>query len=302
LRVDRSLVGTILIALLIATLVSFFIFGEKGGPYSVVKSEYASAGRNRFRVGLSVLVKKPISKLQFSYFCLVNRTDLIRGLARNATGRAMCEEIPNVRTFLDMAKAGFVEPEPRVFTAKIPLWETPDRLVEKEFQVYLYDFSRETWQAVPSEIMHSRNRPIFGRGHLWDFYDAFACMLDDTGNLTYFYQGVADFYLNKVVSIEELTIQRNDEKQVFVGRGEQSGPGSILYAPDRGVVLFEDLKRNDRIQILFSLDPTNTPSIDGKWPVGLSQIIHIVEITADGEAPQYIVNMVKPPKPVPKRV
>ncbi len=299
-KIERGLVGTILVALVVATLVSFFIFGERGGSFSIVKNEYAAAGRNRFSVGLSIFVKKPIGVLQISYFSLLNRTDLIEGFPRNTTGEQICGHIPNIRSFLDMSKDGFIRPEATTLYANIPIWETPDRLVEKRFKVYLYDFSKEAWAAIPPEIIHSRKRPVFGTVHLWDFYDIFACMFDEDDNLTYFYEGVADFYLNKVVSIDELTIQRNGQKKVYLGREGEIGPNSILYAPDRGVVRFDDLRRNDRIQILFSIDSTNRPSINGRWPVSMSQIVQIIQIKADGYAPQYLVNTVKPPKPVPK--
>jgi len=300
-RVDRSLVGAVLIALVISTLVTLFIVGEKGGPYLLVKNEYRSAEKGRFIIGQTLLAKEPIASLKLSYFCMVNRTELLGGINRSGSPQDVCARIPSLRSYLDMSEAGFRAPEITHFRVQLPIWVDAERLVEKEFDLYLYDFSKLVWQAVPADLMHSLERPAFGRGHLWDYYNVFACLFDKEGNLSYFYEGVADFYTGKVISIEQLTVQRNDEKSVYYGAAEDAETTgdvlSTLNAPDRGVVSYEELRRNDRVTILFSIDSSKLPSIDGNWAVPIYRIVHIAVISVDGVGEEFIANMADPPKP-----
>jgi hypothetical protein len=159
------------------------------------------------------------------------------------------------------------------------------------------------WQAVPDDIMYSLQRPTFRWGHLYDFYNVFACAFDEEGNLTYFYEGVADFYVNKVIIIDELTIQLNENKSTFFGVTKEDTPDehSILFAPDRGVVTFEELERNDRISVVFSLDTSKFPlNPGGIHQIPIRDVIHIVEIEVDGAVEEYIVRTVDPPQPEPE--
>lgn len=300
-RVDRSLVGTVEIALVVSTLVTLFIVGEKGGPYLLVKNEYRGGEKGRFIIGQTLLAKEAIASLELSYFCLVNRTELIGGVDRSGSPQDVCARIPSLRSYLDISEAGFRAPEVSHFQVQLPVWIDRDRLVRKEFDLYLYDFSGLVWQAVPSELMHSLKRPTFGRGHLWDYYNVFACLFDEKGNLSCFYEGVADFYTGKVISIEELTVQRNEEKSVYYGAAEDAETAgnvlSMLNAPDRGIAHFEELRRNDRVTVLFSIDSSKLPSIDGNWAVPMYRIVHIAAISVDGAEVEFIANMANPPKP-----
>ena len=300
-KVDRSLVGAVLIALVISTLVTLFIVGEKGGPYLLVRNDYRSAEKGRFIIGQTLLAKEPIASLELSYFCLVNRTDLLGAINRSGSPQDVCARIPSLRSYLDISEAGFRAPDMSHFRVQLPTWVDGNRLAKKEFDLYLYDFSKLVWQAVPAELMHSLERPSFGRGHLWDYYNVFACLFDEEGNLSCFYEGVADFYTGKVISIEELTIQRNEEKSVYYGAAEHAETAgnvlSVLDAPERGVVYYEELRRNDRLTILFSIDSSKLPSIDGNWAIPIYRIVHIAAISVDGVEEEFIANMANPPKP-----
>lgn len=302
-KIDRSLIGVALIALIVSTLITLFMIGAKGGPYSIVSDEYRSAGARRFISGVTILAKKPMEYLTLSHYCLINRTDLIINVSRVGEPEEVMERIPNLQTYLNMSD--LLPPRKFNFSVRIPIWIDRERLVERKFQVYLYDFSRIAWQAVPDEIRRSTRRPSFRGGHLWDYYDVFACAFDEGGNLTYFYEGVADFFLGRVISVEELTVQRNGKKTTYFGVGEEGKPGeaigSVLEVPDRGVVTFEDVKRNERLAVTFSIDPSRMPLDPTKTygQIPIHHIMHVVEITADGAAPRYLANMVKPPKPPP---
>lgn len=303
-KADRSLVGIILIALVVSTLVTLFIVGEKGGPYSIIKNEYRSGGRLRFISGLTLLAKEPMGSLRISHYCLINRTDLICGLSGQGSPEEVCRRVPCIESYLGLSY--FREPEIRKFSVEVPKWIDEKTLILEKFDLYLYDFSKVVWQAVPDDLMYSTERPVFKNGHLWDYYNVFACLFDENGNLTLFYEGVADFYCNKVISIEELTVQKNENKSIYFGVTEegkvQERVLSVLNAPDRGVVRFEDVDRNDRLAVTFSIDPSRKPQDPtrayGQFP--MYKIMHIVEISPDEGNPEYVTNMVNPPKPIPE--
>ncbi len=297
------MVGIIGIALVASTIVTLFVIGEGGPPYSLVKSEYTASGRGRWVSGVTLLSKEPIASLKLSHYCLLNRTHLLATVDRNGTPEEISRRIPDVLSYLKAAQASGQEPDVMAFEVEMARWRSYDDLVRETYEVILYDFSRVVWQAVPDTIMYSMERPVFGRGHLWDFYSCFACVFDEGGEPVFFYEGVADFFLNKVISIEELTIQKNEEKEVYHGIVEDNSTDdalSILKAPDRGVVTFEDVKRNDRIAVYFSMDSSKTPLRQGgNHATPLNQIMSIVAVSVNEGEPDYVFNVLDPPQPVP---
>lgn len=304
-KADRSLLGVILIALVLSTIVTAFIIGEDDAPFSVVKNEYRESGNARFISGVTLLTKQSLPWLRVSHYCLMNRTDLIGNISRQGTPWEVCERMPGVQAFLNIST--FRDPKKIRLKTTIPLWEDRETLVEKEFDVYLYDFSESAWHAIPDKIMYSIKRPKFRWAHLWDFHDAFACLFDENGDLTYFYIGVADFFINKVKSLDEMTIERNENTTKYLGLSEEGrikeGEPSVVNAPDRGVILFKDLKRNDRLAVKTVLDPSVMPQMRRR-PSGyipLNELIHIVEIEPSTGETEYLANSFRPPKPKPEK-
>ena len=292
-KADRTLLGVILIALILSTLVTIFIVGEKSGPYSIVKNDHPQRavlthGR-RYSFGLTLMAREPVASLRISYFCLVNRTDLIEGIRGQATPDDVFQRISGTRSYLDMSKGGLLAPETHTLEIEIPV-RNGEKIEKKKFDLYLFDFSKLVWQAVPQETMHSLDRPLIGFSgtqHLWDYYNIFAALFDEGGDLTYFYQGVADFFCNKVIAIEELIIQRNEDKSIYHGVTKEGEPQdeviSVLDAPDMGIVCYENIWRNDRITVFYSLDSSWVPSNQG--------IIQIIKIDVDEGSPEYIANV-----------
>lgn len=303
-RGSRSLLGVILIALVLSTVVTLFIIGEEEGIYSVVSNEYRSAGGTRFISGVALLMKQPVSWLSLSHYCLMNRTELIAGRSYEGTPEEICLSVAAIEAYMNMSE--FHQPKRIHIPVEIPIWIDEETMVEREFDLYLFDFSKVVWEAVPDEIMYSTDRPVFRNSHLWDFYSTFACLFDEDGDLTYFFVGVADFYLNKILSLEELTVERNENETEYLGLTEEGrireGSPSVLTTPDRGFVLFEDLERNDRLGVKFHIDPNAMPqsrrTTHGRIPI--YQLIHIVEIETSTGGSEYLVNMVEPPKPRPR--
>jgi len=300
-KADKSLIGIILIALVVSTVITLFIIGEGGGPYSIIKTEYSKSGTGRWLTGVNLLAKEPIGSLRISHFALINRTDLIGEIDRNGTPEEVCKRIRSLEAYLKAVEAVGGEPTIRKLRVEIPRWEDENSMVREEFDLYLYDFSDYVWQAVPDEIMYSLQRPRFGWGHLYDYYSAFGCAFDEDGKLTYFLEGVADFYVNKVIIIDELSVQLNQNKTTYYGVTREDTTGeerSVLFAPDRGVVTFKDLSRNDRMSVVFSMDTSKFPLDQrGLHQIPIRSVLHIVEITVDGTETEYIHRIVEPPPP-----
>ncbi len=277
-RIDRTLIGVVLIALVLSTVVTAFLVGERG-EYSIVKEIRPRWIRKltgkRYSFGLTLVAKQDIGSIRISHYSLMNRTDRISGFKSEGTPEEIAQRIPSIQAYLQATEGNPVLREISVHDVEIG---------KQDFELHLYDFSKVVWLSVPSDIMMSTDRPRAGITFLWNYYDVFACAFDKKGNLAYFYQGVADFFLNKIVSVKELFIERNDEKEVYYGvteEGEtQEIASSILHAPARGVLSFENLKRNDRIGVLFQVDGGGVPDNKG--------ILHITAISADEGKPEFI--------------
>jgi hypothetical protein len=277
-RVDRSLVGVILIAIVVSTLITIFIIGE-GGEYSIVKKIRPSWAPQRtgetYSFTLTMVANSNLGSVKMRHYCLMNRTDKIVDVSRSGTPEEIAERIPEIEAYLDATSNDPTLVDVSVHDVEI--WE-------QEYELHLYDFSRVVWSSVPEGIMKSTNRPRSGIGFLWDFYDTFAVLLDKEGELSLFYQGVADFFLQKVISVKELSVEKNEEKEVYFGATveEVEGASSIFNAPPRGVLVFEDLRRNDVIGVLFQVDGGGVPNSKG--------LLHITSISVDEASPEYIDN------------
>ncbi len=299
----RSLAGVVMIALLVSTLVTAFMVGEEGS-YAIVKAEYGVSGRSRVVSGITLLAKRSMGSLRLSHFALVNRTDLVQDRIWEGEPAEICEQVPSIKSYLDTSRAVGIEPQISQFSMELTHWLDHDTKVRKKYEAYLYDFSEIVLHAVPETIMHSLQRPVYGRGHLWDYYDAFACLFDENRKLAYFYIGVADFYINRVISIEELTVQRNDDRSTYygvTGEGEiMQGVLSTLGVPPRGIARFEDVRRNDMLSVVMSIDSSKMPLRDGTYSRAITEVMQIIQISENEVEPEYIVNAFDPPRPAPK--
>jgi hypothetical protein len=275
-RIDRSLVGVILIAIVVSTLITLFLIGE-GGEYSIVKNVRPNWAPQRtgetYSFALTMVVNSNLGSMKIRHFCLINRTDKIVNISKSGTPEEIAKRIPEIEAYL-----GATGNDPSLVDVSVhdvEIWE-------HEYELHLYDFSRVVWSSVPETIMKSTNRPRSGIGFLWDFYDTFAVLLDKEGELSRFYQGVADFFLQKVISVKELSVEINEEKEVYFGATteEVEGASSIFNAPPRGVLVFEDIGRNDVIGVLFQVDGGGVPSSKG--------LLHITSISVDEASPEYI--------------
>lgn len=275
-RIDRSLVGVILIAIVVSTLITGFIVGERGG-YSIVKNVRPNWAPQRtgetYSFTLSIVANSNLGSIKVRHYCLLNRTDRIINVSKSGSPGEIAGRIPEIEAYLGAIRNDQSLVDVSVHEVGIG---------EREYELHLYDFSRVVWSSVPEGIMKSTNRPRSGIGFLWDFYDTFAVLLDKEGELSRFYQGVADFFLQKAISVRELSVEKNEEKEIYFGATveEVEDESSMFNAPPRGVLIFENIKRNDVIGVLFQVDGGGVPSSRG--------LLHITSISVDEANTEYI--------------
>ena len=115
----------------------------------------------------------------------------------------------------------------------------------------------------------------------------FAFVFDSTGNVTQFYSGCWDFFVDRSRSILELTVQLNENITTYANK-QYMVEGSHPLAetiPWAGEVVFTDLCKDDRVFITFR--------VNGGAVSGDQSVMQIVELRVDGEYLGPIVNILK---------
>jgi len=117
---------------------------------------------------------------------------------------------------------------------------------------------------------------------------SYVLWMDKQGNLTY-YQGGSDFFLNRNQSIESLVISYNDNETTYRSVKEAAGSlnlPTIAQAPRLGTVKFEQVKKDDRMYVMFAVNSLSVPAHTG--------MMEIIRIYGDGELVSYRLNMMTP--------
>jgi hypothetical protein len=92
----------------------------------------------------------------------------------------------------------------------------------------------------------------------------YAGVFNETG-LALVFSGFKDYFPKRNVTITEMSINFNDEKDTFKRIKElspseiASGVPTLLDAPPLGMLSFEDLEKDDTIRLAFSVDRSTVP-------------------------------------------
>ncbi len=117
---------------------------------------------------------------------------------------------------------------------------------------------------------------------------AFLLWRDDEGNLTY-YQGSSDFFLNRNESMESLVISYNDNETTYRSAKEVAGAldvPTIAEGPSLGTVKYPNVKKDDRMYVMFAVNSLSVPSHNG--------MIQLVRVYGNGELVTFAANMISP--------
>ena len=129
--------------------------------------------------------------------------------------------------------------------------------------------------------------PLADRRVAMESPSLFAFVLDSTGNVTQFYSGCWDFFVDRSRSILELTVQLNENVTTYANKQymvEGSDPLAETI-PWAGEVVFKDLCKDDRVFITFG--------VNGGAVAGDQSVMQLVQLRVDGEYSEPVLNVLK---------
>jgi hypothetical protein len=262
-KVDKSLVGVIGIAIVLSTMITMFIIGERAQEdVTVLRNEFParlSTMEQKYAFVLSMIARKPLTEVSVQYNVL-SRIGL-----RNTTTESTDEEtiranLPKIDTLLQEAEKLGVTPD--IWTGKANWKNVTETL---EFDMYLYDFTDMVKATTPNFTA-------------LDVRTTYAVWLWENGTIFYYFEGVSDFFYNRNRTIVDLTITHNDESDYYRAVSEIEVEGKyeqIMKAPLLGRVTFTDVEKDDRLFVIYSLKGTTIP--------GHSGMLQVVRVYRDGE-------------------
>jgi hypothetical protein len=269
-KVDKSLVGVIGIAIVLSTMITLFIIGERAQEdVTVLRNEFParlSTMEQKYAFVLSMIARKPLTEVSVQY------NVLSRVALENTTTESTDEE--TIRANLPKIDALLIESDRMdvpvdTWDGKVQWKNVTETL---EFDMYMYDFT-DLVKATTPDVK------------ALDVRTTYAVWLWDNGTIFYYFEGVSDFFYNRNRTIVDLTITHNDESDYYRAVSEIEVEGKyeqIMNAPTLGRVTFTDVEKDDRLFVIYSLKGTTIP--------GHSGMLQIVRVYRDGELETFEAN------------
>jgi hypothetical protein len=271
-KFDRGFLGVLLIAVVISTIVMGFVTVEKFDlGIEIIKNKYPlsikTSEQSRQTFVLNVIARKAYQRVRIK-FGVLRRMDP-PFMDPNVTERPdvslhyLASQITPIRTCLSISKASPVGFQNE--TLEVDVNGT-------EYTGLFYDFG---------QIISA------GQENL-DLSSAPTCYLlwrDGDGNLTY-YQGSSDFFLNRNESLESLTISYNDEETNYRSSKDPAGGDipTVAEAPSVGIVTYDEVKKDDRMYVMFAVNSLSVPEHKG--------IVQVIRVYGNGELVDYVTNFI----------
>jgi len=264
-RVDRSLVGVIGIAIVLSTLITLFIIGERAKEdVTILRNEFPtklSAMEQKYAFVLSMIARKPLVDVTVKYNTLsrVLRENIGFINPNKTTGSTAFETIKNI------AKIKSLMDEAARIGARVDMWngtvKWKNATRTHEMDMYMYDFTDVMRATMPNYTV-------------LDTTTTYVVWLNHTnGSIFYYFQGVPDYYYARNRTIVDLTLTHNEDSKYYRAVSEIEVEGKyeqIMLAPLYGTVTFEDIKKDDRLFIIYSLKGTTVSN-----PYGILQVVRV---------------------------
>lgn len=275
-KVDRSLIGVIGIAIVLSTLITFFIIGEHAKEdVTILRDEFPprlSTMEQKYAFVLSMIARKTLEDVTVRYNTLsrVAKDNMVYLNPNKTTGSTPIETIrnlPKIDTLMDQAEYLGVSVDMWNGTVK---WKNVTQVLE--FDMYMYDFTDLVRAVTPNYTA-------------LDVRSTYVVWLWSNGTIFSYFEGVSDYFYNRNRTIVDLTITHNDEPEYYRAVSEIEVAGKyeqIMQAPLYGTVTFEDVKKDDRLFIIYSLKGTTIP--------GHSGMLQLVRVYRDGELETFDKN------------
>ena len=276
----RDILGIVMIALTASTIFTFFIAVERADrPIEVLEDAFPPQIRHDLRntFSLGVIARRPLSfmDVEVSFLCR------LYGHNSSTKGRDGMMEAHEISTMDILARGLGMEPiEYQIEGFKRGL---------ETYDVYVIDYT-DILRPVADDA-------VLGGYSSYGLTTIFAGLSNETG-LMFIYAGTRDFFPRRNATITELSISLNDEKEVFKRMKElspaeiASGVPTVLDAPDLGSVRMTDLMKDDTLRLAFSVDRSTVGGDDTYLKVYRNDMIEIVQVWADGQVEDTLLNWV----------
>ncbi len=272
-RLDRGLLGVLLIAIVISTIIMSFVSVEKAEKkVEIIKNKYPSVIKTTIqetkRFAVNTISRDPHKQVDIK-FNLLMKTDPPLSASNQIGDRdvplsQMARDISPIKACLSMAEDFPVAYDNE--TVKVMVNGT-------SYEALFYDFGPLVSSGQSGIDMSFASTSFL----LW---------MDE--NLTY-YQGCSDFFLNKKETMESLSISHNDQETNFGSAKGSAGTSempTVADAPRLGTVTYEDVEKDDRMYILFAVSSLSVPEHQG-----LAQVIRVY---GNGQLADYAINLIAP--------
>jgi len=261
-RVDRSLIGVIGIAIVLSTLITLFIIGERAKEdVTILRNEFPaklSAMEQKYAFVLSMIARKPLVDVTVKYNTLsrVLRENIGFIDPNETTGSTALETIMNI------VKIKSLMDEAARIGAKVDMWngtvKWKNATKTHDMDMYMYDFTDVMRASMPNYTV-------------LDTTTTYVVWLNHTnGSVFYYFQGVPDYFYSRNRTIVDLTLTHNEDSKYYRAVSEIEVEGKyeqIMLAPLYGTVTFEDIKKDDRLFIIYSLKGTTVSNAYGMLQV-----------------------------------
>jgi len=244
-KLDRSLIGVIGISIVLSTVISLFLVIEQTDEgVTILSNDFPTRPfdqERRFSYALSMMARRPLEEVSVRYISL----DVIE--VENTTTESTHEEtilinLPRIDALMEEANS-------LDFTGGVEIWEgrvewtntTAHRT--HELDMYMYDFTDMMMSIAP------------GKAGV-DATSTFVVWINQTNNSIFRYFEGGPFQFNGSLIIEDLVVTQNYESTRYSTEGKPGtveDPLPIGLAPMDGTVRFEDVEKDDRLSIDFTL-------------------------------------------------
>ncbi len=278
--VRREFIGIVLIALTASTVVTLMLIGEVSEDrVEVLENKHPKGlshdSRNTF--SLALIAREPLTSVVIEVSALRKLDTRTMDLEMGQFGREAMMELEPISTMMEMCNQIGVEPEE---------FEMEDVVRNKTTQdLYIFDFT-DALANVDGSIVSGYDD--------WGLTTVYAGFFNESG-MSHLYGGVNDFFFMRNSTITELSVEYNDDKEVYKRLKElspseiASGVPDMLDAPPLGMVEFRDLEKDDTMRLAFSIDRSSVPNQDIN-EFKLLDGFELIEISCNGEIERRITN------------
>jgi len=274
-KVERRLIGVLIISLIVGTLISMYMIREKiETPVSLIDESYprralsGTSDLDQDKYSVAFICREDLTEVAVHFASLIEVEPIFSG----STGKVQDlekagEQVAQISNQLSLLrKAGY---EPQVLVTQVEIDGRRETAV-------VYDFSSQLSAVLP---------PV-GSSHYRSIY---VLLVNKSKMIDRLFEGVPDFFFMKDFSLQSLEITLNANKTVYMKAKEkgQREEGTLPISQVRayGTVLFRNLKRNDRVSIVYRIMSRHEqyPVLFRKQLSKSRYVIHMVKFQIDGE-------------------